>query len=71
VGRYGFVEMSDEHDTEQLRAVQQDRAAAERRRAAQAEDEEEAAAHERRADKAEYLREKLEERADSEQERSG
>ncbi len=58
--------MTDEHQTEELKLTQLEREAAERRRAQSAPDEEEAAQHERRAEKAHYLREKLEERAESE-----
>lgn len=58
--------MTDEHQTEELKLTQLQREAAERRRARSAPDEEEAAQHERRAEKAHYLREKLEERAESE-----
>jgi hypothetical protein len=56
-------------DTEDLRSEQEQRAAEEARRAREAESEEETKAHERRAEKSEYLREKLDERAESEQDR--
>ncbi len=58
--------MADEPDTEQLRAEQRKRELEERKAAKAAPVEEETAQHERRAEKARYLREKLEERADSE-----
>jgi hypothetical protein len=58
--------MTDEHKTEELKVVQTEREAAEREQAETAIDEDEAAQHERRADKARYLKEKLEERAESE-----
>ena len=59
--------MSDtDPKTEELKLTQLEREQAERRRAETAPDDDEAAQHERRADKARYLAEKLEERADSE-----
>ena len=59
--------MSDtDPKTEQLTTTQRERERAERSRAESAPDEDEAAQHERRADKARYLAEKLEERAESE-----
>ena len=59
--------MSDEDPkTEELRQEQLRREADERRRAGASLEEDEAEQHERRADKAAYLREKLEERADAE-----
>jgi len=59
--------MADEqHKTEELKIVQADREATEREAAKSAIDEEEVAQHQRRADKARYLREKLEEREESE-----
>ena len=59
--------MSEEDPTTQeLRIEQLQREATERDRADAAIDEDEAEQHERRADKATYLREKLEQRADSE-----
>ena len=63
-----FSPVHDDPDTEELRATQLDRERAERERAATAHDEDEAAQHERRAEKAKYLQEKLEERAESERE---
>ena len=59
--------MSEEDPTTQeLRIDQLQREATERERADAAIDEDEAEQHERRAEKASYLREKLEERADAE-----
>ena len=58
----------ERRQTEELKAVQLEREASERDRARSAPDDE-AAQHARRADKARYLREKLEERARSERER--
>jgi hypothetical protein len=52
--------------TEELFLTQREREQAERSRAESAPDEDEAVQHERRADKARYLAEKLEERAESE-----
>jgi hypothetical protein len=54
--------------TEELKLTQRDREQAERRRARDVPDEDEAAQHERRAEKARYLAEKLEQRAESERE---
>jgi hypothetical protein len=54
--------------TEELKGAQRDREAVERDRARTAPDQQEAAQHERRADKARYLRQKLEERERSERE---
>ena len=58
--------MPDEHKTEELKIIQSEREAEERERARASLDEDEAEQHERRADKARYLREKLEQRAESE-----
>jgi len=58
--------VTDEPITEELKQAQLDREQAERRRAETVPDDDEAAQHERRADKARYLAEKLEERAESE-----
>lgn len=58
----------DEPTTEQLRAVQEVREQRERDQQQVAADEAEARQHSRRADKASYLREKLEERERSERE---
>jgi hypothetical protein len=52
--------------TEELKLTQVERERAERQRAEAVPDDEEAAQHERRADKARYLAEKLEQRAESE-----
>jgi hypothetical protein len=52
--------------TEELKLSQIERERAERRRAQTVPDEQEAAQHERRAEKARYLAEKLQERAESE-----
>jgi hypothetical protein len=57
----------DDGDTEELRDTQRRREAEQQARARTASDEEEAAQAERRADKARYLREKLDERAESEE----
>jgi hypothetical protein len=51
----------DDDDTERLRQIQADRARIEDELAKRSEDEEEQRIHERRADKADYLREKLDE----------
>ena len=56
----------EQHKTEELKVIQTEREAEERERAQAAVDQEDSAQHERRADKARYLREKLEERAESE-----
>lgn len=58
--------MPDDPITEELKLSQLEREQAERRRARDVLDEDEAAQHERRADKAKYLAEKLEKRAESE-----
>jgi hypothetical protein len=55
--------------TRELQVEQAQRELAERRRAKDAGEPAEERAHERRADKHEYLREKLAERAESEEER--
>jgi hypothetical protein len=60
--------MHEEQETEELKKLQLQREADEQERARSATDEEETAQHERRADKARYLREKLEQRAASERE---
>ena len=54
---------ADDPKTEELRAVQADRERLERSAAARAPDEDEARAHERRAERAAYLRGKLDEQA--------
>jgi hypothetical protein len=58
----------EEPTTQELRLEQLRREADERDRAVESEDPDETEQHERRADKAGYLREKLEERAESERE---
>jgi hypothetical protein len=55
--------------TEELKVTQLEREQAERERARSVLDEDEAAQHERRADKAKYLADKLEKRAESERRR--
>jgi len=51
----------DEDETERLRQIQADRALIEEELAKRSEDEEEQRIHERRSEKADYLREKLDE----------
>ena len=63
--------MAEDPITEELKLTQLEREQAERRRAHNAPDEEEAVQHDRRADKARYLAEKLEERAESERRQDG
>jgi hypothetical protein len=58
--------MSDERDTQALKVQQIENLEHSRRLAGEATEEEEFAQHERRAEKADYLREKLEERERSE-----
>lgn len=58
--------MPDELDTQQMRAIQGERARDEARRAEEAPEADEAHAHERRADKAAYLRDRLREQGESE-----
>ncbi len=58
--------VDDEPSTEELRVQQTRREAAERERAGQAPTEDASEQHERRAEKADYLRRKLEERAEAE-----
>ncbi len=60
--------MDENPDTEELRAIQGQREAVEAERASSAPDEAESAQHRRRAEKARYLRHKLDERAESERE---
>ncbi len=55
--------------TEELRLAQAERERIERERAEQSEDHTETREHERRADKAAYLRDRLAEREESERER--
>jgi hypothetical protein len=64
--RYVLGVGDEQHKTEELKAVQTEHEAEERERAQSAHDEHEAAQHERRADKARYLRKKLGERGESE-----
>jgi len=63
--------MAEDPITEELRLNQREREEAERRRASDVPDEDEAGQHARRADKARYLAEKLEERAESERRQDG
>ena len=58
--------MNEDPTTQELRVSQLRREGAERRRAEAAPEEDVEKAHDRRADKAAYLREKLEERAAAE-----
>ncbi len=60
--------MEHEPSTEELKALQAQREESEAQRARTAPDEQETAQHQRRSDKARYLREKLEQRAESERE---
>ena len=60
--------MDDERLTEALQAEQEKRAAREEALSRTSDDESEIAQHDRRAEKARYLREKLEEREASERE---
>jgi hypothetical protein len=60
--------VSGDPETQELRLEQQRRERAEREEADESTQEREAHAHERRADRAAYLREKLDERARSEDE---
>ena len=60
--------MDEDPTTEELRLRQAQRAAAERDDAEGEDTEEGTAQHERRADKAEYLKKKLEERSEAERE---
>jgi hypothetical protein len=62
------LRVGDEPTTEELKLTQIEREKAERKRARTVPDEDEAEQHERRAEKARYLAEKLEERAKSERE---
>jgi hypothetical protein len=63
--------ISEKRITEELRRAQSERAAVERERADAAADEQESKQHRRRAEKAQYLRQKLEQRAESEREIDG
>jgi hypothetical protein len=60
--------VEEDPTTRELRAQQLRRERTEREEAEEADSEEGTDKHERRADKAEYLKEKLEERADAERE---
>ncbi len=60
--------MSEDSEAEQLKEAQQEREEAEAEQAASAVTDDEAAQHRRRAEKAAYLREKLEQRAETERE---
>jgi hypothetical protein len=62
--------MHQEQDTEELKELQLQREADEQERARSAPDDPETAQHERRADKARYLRKRLEQREASEREAS-
>jgi hypothetical protein len=62
--------MEEDPTTQELRVEQAEREASERRSAGESELEDEAEQHERRADKAEYLKRKLEERAQAERRRA-
>jgi hypothetical protein len=57
--------LDDDPTTEELRAVQAHREEAERDRAAVADDESEERTHERRAERAAYLKDKLDEQAEA------
>ncbi len=57
--------MNEDHQTEDLLESQRDLEAAERRRARKSVDEQEALQHERRADKAHYLGDKLQEQVEA------
>ncbi len=58
--------MDDDPTTEELRLSQLRRASAERREAEHADSDSEGEQHARRAEKADYLKQKLEERAEAE-----
>jgi hypothetical protein len=58
--------VEEDPTTQELRREQAERESRERDEAGQTPQEEDTAQHERRADKAAYLREKLEQRADAE-----
>jgi hypothetical protein len=65
------LSVDEEPTTQELKLAQLEREEAERRRARSVPDEDEAAQHDRRADKAKYLADKLEERAESERRSDG
>jgi len=60
--------MDEDIETRALRRAQEERELIERREAERSPAEEETEMHDRRADKAEYLKKKLEERAEAERE---
>ena len=60
--------MDDKHETGKLKREQREREEREEQLARSSDDEHETAEHERRAEKAHYLRQKLEEREASERE---
>lgn len=60
--------MSEESEIDELREAQREREEAESEQAASSTTDDEAAQHQRRAEKAAYLGEKLEERVESERE---
>jgi hypothetical protein len=60
--------MSEESEIDELREAQREREEAESEQVASSATDDEAAQHRRRAEKAAYLREKLEERVESERE---
>jgi hypothetical protein len=62
--------MEEDPTTQELRVEQAEREASERHSAGSSELEDEAEQHERRAEKAEYLKRKLEERAQAERRRA-
>jgi hypothetical protein len=64
-----FQYVDDERETEELAEAQRQREVREKDQARTAADEHEAAQHERRAEKARYLRKRLDERAQSERKR--
>ncbi len=66
-----IARMTEEQDTSELKQLQQEREEAESDQAETAATDDEAAQHQRRAEKAAYLRQKLEERAESERESDG
>lgn len=63
-----MTEGEPDSTTEKLRVQQRDREEREREKAERSDQDDETAQHQRRADKAAYLREKLEERERSERE---
>ncbi len=66
LSRVNLSPMEHDPDTDELAEAQRKREEAEHAQARESLDEHETAQHERRAEKARYLREKLEERAESE-----